>query len=105
VWDLFVDTEQWPAWGPSITDVRSPERRITHGTTGAVRTIGGLWVSFEVTDCTDYRWRWRVAGIPATGHRVDARPDGCRAAFEVPLLAAPYLFVCRRALSNIAALA
>jgi hypothetical protein len=37
-----------------------------------------------------------VAGIPATGHRVEPLgPERCRVVFEVPLLAAPYLAVCR----------
>jgi hypothetical protein len=43
-----------------------------------------------------------VAGIPATGHRVEALgPGRCRVVFEVPLLAAPYLAVCRLAAHRI----
>jgi uncharacterized protein YndB with AHSA1/START domain len=105
VWDLFVDTRAWPAWGPSITAVECSDRRIRAGTTGRVRTVGGLWIPFVVTSCADYRWTWRVAGVPATGHRVDPVDDRCRAAFELPLLAAPYAVVCRRALQKLDALA
>lgn len=105
VWDLFIDTQQWPRWGPSITTVECRDRRISEGTTGRIRTVGGLRVSFVVTSCADHRWTWRVAGIPATGHRVERVDGGCRAAFEIPLLAAPYAAVCRRALRNIDALA
>jgi len=105
VWDLFVDTWQWPAWGPSITDVRCSDRRVRRGSTGRVRAVGGLWIPFVVTSCVDYRWTWRVAGIPATGHRVEPSNGRCRAAFEVPLFAAPYAIVCRLALRRLQALA
>lgn len=104
VWDLLVDTRQWPAWGLSITDVRSTDRRIREGTTGQVRTVGGLWIPFVVTSCVEYRWTWRIAGIPATGHRVKPLDGRCRAVFEVPLLATPYAVVCRLALRNLDAL-
>lgn len=105
VWELFVDTHEWPNWGPSITGVETTDRRIQEGTTGRVRTVGGLWLSFEVTACADYRWTWRVARIPATGHRVELLNEGCRAAFEIPLLAAPYVIVCHRALATLESLA
>jgi hypothetical protein len=72
-------------------------------------------VPFRVVECVDYRWTWRVgrpswrataalggSSVPATGHRVDAARDaGCRAVFEVPLLAAGYVVVCGRALDAI----
>jgi hypothetical protein len=51
------------------------------------------------------RWTWRVARVPATGHRVDPLGDRCRVSFEVPLVAAGYVPVCRRALDNVASLA
>lgn len=105
VWDLLIDTRRWPEWGPSITGVECADRRIEEGSTGRVRTIGGLWIPFEVTACERYGWTWRVAGIPATGHRVEPLTEGCRVAFEVPVLATPYVPVCRIALSRIAALA
>lgn len=105
VWELLVDTHQWPAWGPTVSAVRSSDRRIAEGTTGRVRTVGGIWLPFRVTACSEYRWTWRVAGLPATGHQVEAAAGGCRAGFDVPLLAAPYLVVCARALDSLARLA
>jgi len=105
VWDLLCETDRWPEWGPSVSDVRSSDRRIEAGTTGEVQVAGGPWVPFEITSCEDYRWTWRVAKIPATGHRVDAAPGGCRVVFEIPLVAAGYAVVCERALRRIERLA
>jgi hypothetical protein len=113
VWDIMVDTERWPEWGPSVSAVRCPDRYIELGTTGEVQVAGGPWVSFEVTTCENYRWCWDVARLPATGHRVEPvgertgteNGDRSRVVFEIPLLASGYAVVCRRALSNIAALA
>jgi len=106
VWTLLTDTERWPDWGPSVSDVRSSDRIIEAGTTGTVRVAGGPWVPFEVDTCEDYRWTWRVARIPATGHRVEpAAGGGTRVVFEIPLLAAGYAVVCARALDRIAELA
>jgi hypothetical protein len=101
VWELLRDTERWPAWGPSVSDVRSSERVVEPGTSGTVQVAGGPWVPFEVATCEDYRWTWRVARIPATGHRVENTPGGCRVVFEIPLAAAGYAVVCERALSRI----
>jgi uncharacterized protein YndB with AHSA1/START domain len=105
VWEVLCDTERWPEWGPSVSDVRSPERVIETGTAGEVQVAGGPWVPFEITECQDYRWTWRVAKIPATGHRVEEEPGGCRVVFEIPLAAAGYAVVCERALSRIERLA
>lgn len=105
VWDLLVDTEQWPDWGPSVCDVESSSRYISRGTTGRVQVPGGLWVPFEVTVSENMRWEWDVARIPATGHHVRPRGEACTAGFEVPLYAAGYVPVCKRALSRLAELA
>lgn len=102
-WGLLTDTARWPAWGPSVSAVACTDRQIRPGATGRVR-VAGLWLPFEVTACEPYRWTWTVAGIPATGHRVDPADEGCRVAFEIPPLAAAYVPVCRRALGRIAAL-
>lgn len=106
VWSLLTDTEQWPRWGPSVTAVRCAERFIRDGSRGAVRTPAGIWLPFEITGFSPMRhWRWRVAGLPATGHRVEPRQDGtCRLVFEVPLLAAPYGAICLLAAARIARL-
>jgi hypothetical protein len=105
VWDLLCDTRRWPEWGPSVSDVRSSDQVIESGTTGEAQVAGGPWVPFEITACTDYRWTWRVAKIPATGHRVDAASGGCRVGFDIPLVAAGYAVVCERALRHIDRLA
>jgi hypothetical protein len=104
-WELLTDTDRWPEWGPSVQSVESSVRFIRPGTTGRVQVVGGLWLPFEITACEAFRWTWSVARIPATGHRVD-EVDGstCRVVFELPLLAAGYAPVCRRALSRIESL-
>jgi len=105
VWELFRDTRRWPEWGPSVSDVRSSHRFVRACTTGEVQVAGGPWVPFEIRTCADYRWTWRVAKIPATGHRVDAAAGGCRVVFEIPPVAAGYAVVCERALRRIERLA
>jgi hypothetical protein len=102
-WDLLVDTTRWPAWGPSVRAVDCDQRVIEDGTTGRVRTVGGIWLPFEVTSCRERRWTWRVARIPATGHRVRAGPP-TTIEFEIPLVAAPYVVVCLKALQELAVL-
>ena len=104
-WEVFVDTRQWPEWGPSVTAVESPDRHIRNGTRGRIRIVGGLWLPFSITSMSRYRWTWRVAGIRATGHHVVPLDGRCRVAFEVPVLAAPYLLVCLLALLRIESLA
>lgn len=104
-WAILRDTELWPAWGPSVSAVDCPDRFVRRGSTGRVRA-GGVWIPFRVTDCADRRWRWAVAGVPATGHAACALPGGrSRVAIEVPLAAAPYAAVCAVAVDRIARLA
>ena len=96
VWTLLTDTHAWSSWGPSVRDVECDERFIGANSRGRVQTAIGIWLPFEVTalDPGEY-WSWKVAGIPATGHRVTALGDDrCQLSFEVPTLAAPYLAVC-----------
>jgi hypothetical protein len=100
VWRTFRDTRCWPEWGPSVRAVDCSHRLVRRGSTGHVTTVGGLRVPFEVTACADGRWTWDVAGLPATGHRVEGA-DPAIGAFEVPLAAAPYVAVCRRALPRL----
>ncbi|MFC4356441.1 SRPBCC family protein [Halobium salinum] len=121
-WELLVDTERWPEWGPSVRAVDYDGESNDGGVigpdaSGRVR-VGAVWVPFRVETFEDgtgdvhgsggrerRRWTWRVAGVPATGHRVESLPDGrCRIVFEVPLVAAPYAAVCERALSRIESL-
>ncbi len=111
VWDLLVDTTRWSAWGPTVAgaEIRAggDGTRIGPGATGRVRTSLGPSLPFEVLRFDEgRRWTWSVAGIPATGHRVEpVGDDRCRVVLEVPAWAAPYLLVCRVALRRIEALA
>ena len=98
-WRLLTDTRTWPQWGPTVTAVDTEPTVIGPGSTGRLRTPGGLWLPFTITTFDPgSRWSWRVAGIPATGHRVEATDRGCRIVFEVPRFSAPYTVVCRVAL-------
>lgn len=105
VWDLLVDTRRWPDWGPSVLDVEARTRRIEAGTSGRVRTVSGRWVPFTVTRVSRWSWAWRIGPVQATGHRVTPDGDGCRAGFEVPIYAFPYVLVCWWALRRIERLA
>ncbi len=106
-WRVLTDLDLWPRWGPTVTaaELDDGARRLTTGARGRVRTPANLWLPFVVTELQPgYRWAWRVAGVPATGHRVEPHPAGCRVVFEVPTLAAPYAVVCRLALTRIGSL-
>jgi hypothetical protein len=107
VWEMLIDTRQWPFWGPSVSAVECPQQYISAGIRGRVKTSVGIWLPFAITlfeppTC----WRWEVAGLPATGHRlINLGPESCEAIFELPLAAFPYALVCRLALGKIARLA
>lgn len=124
LWDLLTDTTRWSDWGPTIGAVDCRDRYIQRGVRGRVQVIdgiGGVWVPFRITACSDYRWSWTVGPpsvgafdiaphVPATGHRIEEDPDreneqeteketdSCRVVLEVPPLAAGYAVVCERAL-------
>lgn len=106
VWDLLVDTSRWAEWGPSVTGVEAPDVQLRADSAGRIRSPFGVWLPFKVTEFEDGRsWAWTVAGVPATNHRVEPSPGGCRVTFGVPVLAAPYTLVCRAALRRIERLA
>jgi len=104
IWGLLTDTTTWPQWGPSVKAVECGTRFIRQGTEGRVKTAGGIWLPFIVNEYEEGRfWSWKVASIPATGHRIEPRGNGfCQLTFEVPLLAAPYAYICKVALDRIA---
>ena len=104
-WDLLTDTVQWPKWGPSVKGVFCDQRVIRCGSRGRVRLPVGVTLPFVVTDYVHlHYWRWKVAGVSATGHRLIPIGRGaCRIRFEMPVYWMPYVIVCRIALSRIAA--
>jgi uncharacterized protein YndB with AHSA1/START domain len=101
-WRALSEPALWPSWGPAVTDVECEDQQLRTGTTGRVRTPVGAWVPFTVTHVDPgHRWTWRVAGVPATGHRVEPGPDGCLIVFELPTWAFGYLPVCELALRRL----
>ncbi|WP_091781869.1 SRPBCC family protein [Pedococcus dokdonensis] len=54
VWDLLVDLDAWPSWGPTVSAARLEDggRTLRGGAHGAVRSPVGLWLPFEVTELT-----------------------------------------------------
>ena len=104
VWDELTRVSRWSRWGPSVVDVECDDECIRRDSRGRVRTALGFWLPFEVTAMEPGRsWRWRVGGIPATGHRVEPEgPGRCRLVFEIPWWAALYAPVCRAAANRIA---
>lgn len=107
VWDILIDTHLWARWGPSVRKVDSRQRLLTNGFKGRLLTPLGLWLPFEITRFEPpFFWAWAVAGIPATGHRLQPiDPNCCELIFEIPYRAFFYRPICRRASENIARLA
>jgi hypothetical protein len=107
VWDVLVDLDAWPEWGPSVRSATVEGGVLTAGARGTVRTAVGATLPFEVTTFEPgHRWAWKVGGIDATDHRVEPLgPDRCRLGFGVAWPAAAYLGVCRIALGRIERLA
>ncbi|WP_187147860.1 SRPBCC family protein [Halorhodospira halophila] len=108
LWEVLIDTHQWPVWGPSVREVVSADRYIGAGSTGWVVVIGvGVRVGFRITAFEPgRRWCWSVARLPATGHRVDPLPGGGgRVVFELPRWAFAYTPVCRAACRRIVRMA
>ncbi|MGQ0630554.1 MAG: SRPBCC family protein [Sporichthyaceae bacterium] len=105
-WHLLADTGNWSAWGPSIADVTPNDALVYPGMKGKIRPPLGVWLPFEITAVTPGRsWEWKVAGLAATGHRVDALDTlRCRISFEIPWWAPGYAPVCKLALRRIAEL-
>jgi hypothetical protein len=107
VWNVLVDLEAWPQWGPTVSAARldPPHTRLELGVTGSVRTSLGVAAPFTVTEFEAGRhWAWKVAGIPATHHRVEPAEGGTRASMAAPMWAAAYLSVCAIALRRIDAI-
>ena len=103
LWRLLTDVDTWPEWGPSVRAAELHSPRFDVGARGTVTPVTGGSLPFEITHVDDgHRWKWKVAGIPATEHVVDPLdPQRCRVGFGVPWAAAPYLAVCRLALRRL----
>lgn len=104
VWNLLVDLDAWPKWGPTVSAARldHPYTRLDLDVTGTVRTSLGISAPFVVTEFEPGRhWAWKVAGIPATHHRVEPVGDNARVSMAAPWWAAAYLSVCAIALRRI----
>ena len=106
VWDILTDTVCWNEWGPTVTAVDSADKHIRECSTGRVRSLLGVWLPFVITEFDDGKsWSWCVAGIRATGHRVEQIDEQTTLVFfRVPLYAAPYILVCKLALLKISKL-
>ncbi|MEI6251472.1 MAG: SRPBCC family protein [Mycobacteriaceae bacterium] len=107
-WQVLVDVEQWPRWGPSVRRATLDDggSELSAGAQGTVWTAVGVPLRFSITDFDPgHRWAWTVAGVAATGHEVIGVAEGCRVRFDVPWWAAAYLPVCAVALTRIEALA
>lgn len=103
-WQLLVDLDEWPKWGPSISGAELDPlyAELAQGATGMVQTSLLVRAPFLVTDFEPGKfWAWKVAGIPATSHRVEATENGARVTFSVPWWASAYLTVCVLALYRI----
>jgi hypothetical protein len=96
VWNILTETTRWPEWGPSIIAVDCKDRYIRKRTRGRVKVYFGIWVPFVITRFEDQTyWSWDIWGIRTTGHRIEPVDESsCNIFFEVPTVAAPYLFIC-----------
>jgi len=107
VWEILTDTRLWPVWGPSVQAVDCAHRHISAGVSGRIKTAIGLWADFKITEYQPQSyWGWKVAGVPATGHRLRrVSAASCELIFEMPFVAFPYALICRQAANRIARLA
>jgi len=107
VWDILINTQLWPEWGPSVQAVDCSQSVISAGVSGRIKTAIGIWVAFTITEFEPVRfWGWNVAGFPATGHRLEKIDDAnCDLVFELPLVAFPYALICHQAARRIARIA
>ena len=102
LWAQLAQTRHWPGWGLSIRSVDPADASVEPGLRGTVRTAIGLRLPFEVTEVVPERsWSWRVAGIPATGHRLEPTASGTRVTITVPGWAPFYAPVCAAALRRL----
>ena len=107
LWRLLTDLDAWPAWGPTVRRAALRGDRFEQGAVGTVTTVFDVDLAFEISNYDPgSRWAWKVAGVPATDHTVEALgTQRCRVGFGVPWPASPYLAVCHVALRRLDRLA
>lgn len=103
VWNVLVDLDLWPQWGPSIRRAELAEiGPMKLGSRGKVWTPFGIALPFAITEFEQgHHWAWDVAGVRATRHEVRPADGGTRLTFAVPWWAPVYLSVCAVALQRI----
>ena len=105
VWHLLTDPESWSRWGPTVRGAEIDGEFVT-GTTGRVWPAVGPPLPFELTTVVPgRRWSWKVAGVPATTHAVEASGVGARVSMGIPVWAPAYAPVVALALRRIDRLA
>lgn len=108
VWHELTDLTAWPSWAPTVrsAELDGGGTRLRANATGWVTTAVGVRLPFTVDgwreDAETRWWSWRVAGVHATEHAVEATGAGtCRLRMSVPWWAPAYLAVVAPALMSI----
>ncbi|MGE2736245.1 SRPBCC family protein [Mycolicibacterium vaccae] len=102
VWQILVDLEAWPRWGPTVARASLDGPGFELGATGRVWTPVGVPLPFAISELDPGRvWGWHVAGVPATRHGVEPGGQRCRAWMSAPLWGPGYLPVLSIALRRI----
>lgn len=105
-WHVLTDTTQWVRWGPTVQSVECRDRVIRKGSKGRIRTVFRIVLPFWISEYAHgLFWKWKVAGISATGHRlIPCDQNTCIIRFEMPIYWIAYVIVCKKALERIAAI-
>ena len=103
VWDILIDTQIWPTWGPSLLKVDCKDRYIKLGSKGRVKTGFLFWLSFTIIEFRQFEfWNWRVGRMQATGHKLIRKSNSsCKLCFDMGLWAFAYIPICWLALHKI----
>ena len=102
VWQVLIDTDAWPQWGPTVSGGEIDGGEMKLGASGRVHTPVGVALPFRITEfIPGRRWAWSVAGVRATTHGVEPDGAGCRVSMAAPWWAPAYLPVLAIALQRI----